>query len=175
MLPARAARPLLDYHRLDAYFALYARDSNVPWKPTSVRLDTYTSAPVDFTAYQVDPADVIVAGANTRPRAIDTRKRKIVAHWRYTPPGGYRFQSNDVNVPLGSREGFFVVEARRGNVGEQVWINRTRVGLITKETPDGIVLYGADLGTGKPLAHMRVSMARGRVLAPATITSAGST
>src|SRR6185437_7798838 len=77
--------------------------------------------------------------------------------WRYTPPGGYRFQSNDVNVPLGSREGFFVVEARRAGVGEQVWIDRTRVGLITKETPSNIVVYGADLGTGKPLAHMRVS------------------
>lgn len=156
-VPATAARPLLDYHRLDAYFTLYAHDTNVPWKAATVRLDTYTSAPVDFAAYQVDPADVILAGSTALPRAIDTHGRKPVAHWRYTPPGGYRFQSNDVEVPLGSREGFFVIEARRANVGEQVWINRTRVGLITKETQGGIVLYGADLGTGKPLAHMRVS------------------
>jgi hypothetical protein len=156
-LPASAARPLLDYHRLDAYFTLYAHDTYVPWKAATVRLDTYTSAPVDFAAYQVDPADVIVAGSNTQPRAIDTRSRKPVVRWRYTPPGGYRFQSNDVTVPLGSREGFFVIEARRGNVGEQVWINRTRVALVTKETPAGIVLYGADLSTGKPLSHMRVS------------------
>lgn len=156
-LPAPAERPLLDYHRLDAYFTLFARDAGVPWKPAVVRLDTYTSAPVDFSAYQVDPADVILAGSNTLPRAVDTRRLKPVVQWRYTPPGGYRFQSNDVTVPLGSREGFFVVEARRGNVGEQVWINRTRVGLLTKETPAGIMLYGADLGTGKPLAHMRVS------------------
>jgi hypothetical protein len=155
--PARAARTLLDYHRLDAYFALYARDANVPWKPATVRLDTYTSAPVDFSAYQVDPADVIVAGSTTRPRAIDTRRLRAVARWRYTPPGGYRFQSNDVTVPLGAREGFYVVEARRGNVGEQVWINRTRIGLLTKETPGGIVLYGADLGSGAPLARLRVS------------------
>lgn len=155
--PASAARPILDYHRLDAYFALFARDSDVPWRPATVRLDTYSSAPVDFRVYQVDPADVIVAGSNMRPRGIDTRTRKPVASWRYTPPGGYRFQSNDVNVPLGSREGFFVVEARRGQVGEQVWIDRTRVGLLTKETANGIALYGADLGTGKPLAHMRVS------------------
>jgi hypothetical protein len=156
-VPASAARPLLDYHRLDAYFTLYAHDTNVPWKPATVRLDTYTSAPVDFAAYQVDPADVIVAGSSALPRAIDTRRRKPVARWRYTPPGGYRFQSNDVTVPLGSREGFFVVEARRGNAGEQVWINRTRVGLLTKETPSSIMVYGADLGTGKPLARMRVS------------------
>jgi hypothetical protein len=155
--PANAARPILDYHRLDAYFALFARDANVPWKPATVRLDTYSSAPVDFRVYQVDPADVIVAGSNTRPRAIDTSRRKPVATWRYTPPGGYRFQSNDVQVPLGSREGFFVVEARRGNVGEQVWINRTRIGLLTKETPNGIALYGADLGSGAPLQRMRVS------------------
>jgi hypothetical protein len=155
--PAAAERPLLDYHRLDAYFTLFARDSSVPWKPASVRLDTYTSAPVDFAVYQVDPADVIVAGSNTLPRAIDTRKRTPLARWRYAPPGGYRFQSNDVEVPIGSREGFFVVEARRGNVGEQVWIDRTRVGLLTKETTAGIVLYGADLGTGRPLARMRVS------------------
>jgi hypothetical protein len=155
--PANAARPILDYHRLDAYFALFARDANVPWKPATVRLDTYSSAPVDFRVYQVDPADVIVAGSNMRPRAIDTSRRKPVATWRYTPPGGYRFQSNDVQVPLGSREGFFVVEARRGNVGEQVWINRTRIGLLTKETPNGIALYGADLGNGAPLQHMRVS------------------
>lgn len=162
-MPAQAARPILDYHRLDAYFSLFARDSNVPWKAATVRLDTYSSAPLDFSVYQVDPADVIVAGSNTRPRAIDTRRRKPVARWRYTPPGGYRFQSNDVTVPLGSREGFFVVEARRGNVGEQVWINRTRVGLLTKETPNGIAVYGADLGSGQPLAHMRVSfIANGR-------------
>lgn len=157
MLPAQAARPLLDYHRLDAYFALYAHDSNVPWKPATVRLDTYTSAPVDFAVYKADPADVLSAGSNARPRAIDTRRLRAVAHWRYTPPGGYRFQSNDVTVPLGSREGFFVVEARRGNVGEQVWIDRTRVGLITKETPRGIAVYAADLGTGRPLEHMRIS------------------
>lgn len=162
-LPASAARPLLDYHRLDAYFTLYAHDTSVPWKAATVRLDTYTSAPVDFAAYRVDPADVIVAGSNTLPRAIDTRRRRPVARWRYTPPGGYRFQSNDVTVPLGSREGFFVVEARRGNVGEQVWINRTRVGLLTKETPSGVMVYGADLGTGKPLSRMRVSfIVRGR-------------
>jgi len=162
-LPAAAERPLLDYHRLDAYFTLFARDSSVPWKPAQVRLDTYTSAPVDFAVYQVDPADVIVAGSNTLPRAVNTQKLHAVARWRYTPPGGYRFQSNDVDVPLGTREGFFVVEARRGNVGEQVWINRTRVGLLTKETPAGIFAYGADLGSGEPLARMRVSfIVRGR-------------
>lgn len=160
-LPAHAARPLLDYHRLDAYFALYARDTNVPWKPATVRLDTYTSAPVDFAVYQVDPADVIVAGSTTRPRAIDTHRLKPLARWQYTPPGGYRFQSNDVGVPLGSREGFFVVEARRANVGEQVWIDRTRIGLLTKETPGAIALYGADLGSGNPLARMRVSFIAG--------------
>ncbi len=157
-LPAHAARPLLDYHRLDAYFALYARDSNVPWKPTAVRLDTYTSAPVAFSVYQVDPADVLVAGSTMRPRAIDTRRLRPLARWQYAPPGGYRFQSNDVQVPLGSREGFFVVQARRGSVGEQVWIDRTRIALLTKETPSSITLYGADLGTGRPLAHMRVSL-----------------
>ena len=161
--PAYAARPLLDYHRLDASFALYARDSSVPWKPATVRLDTYTSAPVQFTVYRADIADVISAGANTRPRAIDTRRRKPAAQWTYTPPGGYRFQSNDVTVPLGNSEGFFVVEARRGNVGEQVWIDRTRIGLISKESPSGILVYGADLGTGRPLARMRVSfIAAGR-------------
>ena len=76
--------------------------------------------------------------------------------FNFTPPGGYQFQSNVVNVPLGAREGFFVVEARRGDVGEQVWINRSRIGLISKETPSGLLLYGADLGTGMPLARMRV-------------------
>ena len=156
-MPAQAARPILDYHRLDAYFALYAHDSNVPWKTTSVRLDTFTSAPVDFSVYRVDPADVIVAGSNTRPRAIDTRHLTPIARWRYTPPGGYRFQSNDVEVPLASREGFFVVEARRSGVGQQVWIDRTRIGLLSKETPGSIALYGADLGNGQPLPHMRVS------------------
>ncbi|HEY8313764.1 MAG TPA: hypothetical protein VIG51_06280 [Candidatus Baltobacteraceae bacterium] len=155
--PARAARPIVDLHKLDAYFALFARDSNVPWKPTAVRLDTYSSAPVDFAVYAVDPASVLVAGADTRPRAIDTRRRKPVVRWRFTPPGGYQFQSSQVTVPLGSREGFFVVEARRGNVGEQVWIDRTRIGLLTKETPNGILLYGADLGSGKALRGMRVS------------------
>lgn len=153
---ARAERPLLDYHRLDAYFQLFANDSNVPWKTTDVRLDTYTNAPVEFSAYAVDPADVIIAGENTRPRAVDTSRMRPIVQWRYVPPGGYRYQSNEVPVPLGTREGFFVIEARRGKVGEQVWIDRTRVGLLTKETPAGIVLYGTDLGTGRPLAHMRV-------------------
>src|SRR5277367_5906674 len=53
-LPSRAARPLLDQHQWDAYFALFARDVSVPWKAASVRLDTYSGAPVDFAAYEVD-------------------------------------------------------------------------------------------------------------------------
>ncbi len=155
-LPADAGRQIVDLHKLDAYFALFAQDSNVPWKPATVRLDTYSSAPVAFAAYQVDPGDVLTAGSNARPRAIDTRSLRAVATWAFTPPGGYQFQSSDVKVPLGNRQGFFVVEARRGNVGEQVWINRTRIGLLSKETPADVLLYGADLGTGRPLSHMRV-------------------
>ena len=154
---SRAARPIVDYHRLDAYFSLFAPDSNVPWKMATVRLDTYTDAPVEFAAYSADPADVVVAGSNSRPRPIDMRGRKPVAAWRYSPPSGYRFQSNDVGVPIGSREGFFVIEARRGDVAEQVWINRTRIALLTKETAAAITLYGTDLGTGKPLPHLHVA------------------
>jgi hypothetical protein len=160
-LPALAERPIVDLHRLDAYFALFASDSNVPWKSTTVRLDTYSSAPVQFAVFQVDPADVITAGSNERPRAIDTRGRRAAATFSFTPPGGYQFQSNEVDVQLGSREGFFVVEARRGDVGEQVWINRTRVGLVSKETPSELMLYGTDLGTGKALAKMRVQFVVG--------------
>ena len=155
--PVLAARPIVDLHKLDAYFALFASDSNVPWQATSVRLDTYSSAPVQFSVYQVDPADVLTAGSNARPRAFDTRGRRPVRAFSFTPPGGYQFQSSEVDVQLGSREGFFVVEARRGDVGEQVWINRTRVGLLTKETPGELLLYATDLGTGRALAHMRVA------------------
>ena len=154
--PVSAARPIVDLHKLDAYFALFASDSNVPWQPTTVRLDTYSSAPVQFAVYQVDPSDVITAGSNARPRAIETRGRKSTARFNFTPPGGYQFQSSEVDVQLGSREGFFVVEARRGDVGEQVWINRTRLGLLTKETSGELLLYAADLGSGRALAHARV-------------------
>jgi hypothetical protein len=164
VLPAYAARQIVDLHRLDAYFALFASDSNVPWKPTTVRLDTYSSAPVQFSVYQVDPADVITAGANTRPRAVNVRSLHPVSSFSFTPPGGYQFQSNQIDVQLGSREGFFVVEARRGNVGEQVWINRTRVGLIAKGSAGELLLYGTDLGTGRALAHMRVELLAGGTL-----------
>lgn len=158
---AEAARPIVDLHTLDAYFALYAADSNVPWKATAVRLDTYSSAEVDFAAYQVDPADVVTAGSNARSRPVDTAKLKPVATWRYTPPGGYQFQTSMVAVPLGPREGFFVVEARRGAAAEQVWVNRTRVGLIVKQTPAELTLYAADLGTGRALPKMRVQFLSG--------------
>src|SRR5580700_7002373 len=157
-IPAQAERPIVDLHRLDAYFALFASDSNVPWKPTTVRLDTYSSAPMQIAVYQVDPIDVLTAGSNARPRAVSTRGRRPIVSFAFTPPGDYQFQSSEIDVQLGSREGFFVVEARRGDVGEQVWINRTRVGLISKETPNELVLYGADLGTGRALPKMRVQM-----------------
>jgi hypothetical protein len=68
--PARAARPLLDSGKWDQYFALFARDTQVPWKKITVRLDTYSGAPVDFAAYSVDPYDVLVAGSSAKPRAI---------------------------------------------------------------------------------------------------------
>ncbi|GAC1525582.1 MAG: hypothetical protein NVS2B8_10620 [Vulcanimicrobiaceae bacterium] len=154
--PTRAARPLLDRHQWDAYFALYARDASVPWKPATVRLDTYSGAPVDFAAYGVDPADVIVAGTNRTPRALDTRHRSPVATWRFAPPPGYRFETSDVAVPLGSREGFFVVEARRGEAVQQVWINRTSLGLLANESPGGLVLWCADLRSGRALANVAV-------------------
>ena len=153
---ASATRPLLDQHQWDAYFALFARDVNVPWKPTSVRLDTYSGAPVEFAAYNVDPAEVIIAGQNRTPRALDTRNRKPLIHWRFSPPAGYRFESNDVPVPLGSQEGFYVIEARRGDAVQQVWLNRTHVGLLTKESPDGLLLWGVDLRSGRAIPHMNV-------------------
>lgn len=156
--PAAAERQIVDLHRLDANFQLFAVDSSVPWRPATVRLDTYSSAPVAFTVFAVDPTDVLTAGANVSPRAVPTAGRHPLASFNFAPPGGYQFQSNVVTLPLGSREGFFVVEARRGNVGEQVWINRSRAGLIAKETPNGLLLYGADLGTGLPLARMRVQL-----------------
>jgi hypothetical protein len=153
----RAERPLVDTHKLDGVFALYARDVMVPWKKPTVRLDTYSGAPVDFAAYEVDPADVLIAGS-PQMRAVDTAHARAVARWKFTPPPGFRFESNDVEVPLQGREGFFVVEARRGAASQQTWINLTRIGLVTKETPEGWSLYGADLRTGKPLAGMRVTL-----------------
>jgi hypothetical protein len=156
-LPARAARPLLDSGKWDNYFALFARNASVPWKRTTLRLDTYSGAPVDFAAYDVDPTDVLVAGANARPRAIDTSHRSPAARWRFTPPPGLTFASNDVEVPLLDHAGFYVIEARRGSAVQQVWVNLSRVGLITKESPAGSILYGADLGTGRALRGMRVT------------------
>lgn len=160
--PARAARPLLDSGKWDAYFALFARDSQVPWKRMTVRLDTYSGAPVEFAAYEVDPADVLVAGAGARPRAIDTAHRTPVARWRFMPPPGQAFESNDVEVPLANREGFYVIEARRGAAVQQVWLNLSRIGLLTKEAPGGIALYATDLGTGRALAGMRITYLVGR-------------
>lgn len=155
-LPASAARPLPDSGKWDRTFALYARDVALPWKPITVRLDTYSGAPVDFAAYDVDPAEVLVAGTS-RARAIDTTHRTPVARWRFTPPAGERYTPNDVDVPLQNREGFYVIEARRGDAVQQAWIDLTRVGLLTKESPGGIVLYGADLGTGRALPKMRIT------------------
>jgi hypothetical protein len=155
--PAHAARPLLDSGKWDQYFALFARNTQVPWKPITIRLDTYSGAPVDFAAYEVDPAEVLVAGANARPRPIETAHRASVAKWRFAPPQGLAFVSSDVTVPLNGREGFFVVEARRGDAAQQVWLNLSRVGLVSKETASGITLFGADLGTGKAFAGMRLT------------------
>jgi len=155
--PAQAARPLLDRHQWDAYFALFARDVDVPWKPTTVRLDTYSGAPVDFAAYDVDPADVVIAGAARTTRALDTSHRKAVVRWRFAPPPGYRFETSDVAVPLGTREGFFVVEARRGDAVQQVWINRTTLGILTKESPGGLVVWCVDLHSGRALAGVAVA------------------
>ncbi len=172
-LPSRAARPLLDQHQWDAYFALFARDVSVPWLPATVRLDTYSGAPVDFTAYEVDPADVIVSGQNRAPRALDTSARKPLARWRFTPPPGYRFESSDVEVPLGNREGFFVVEARRGEALQQVWLNRTHIGLLTMESPEGLVVWAADLHDGRPLANLAIAFLVGLQLVTKKTDSAG--
>ncbi len=104
--------------------------------------------------------------ARMRVRARSLRRTAARSRsFNFTPPGGYQFQSNVVDVPLGSREGFFVVEARRGDVGEQVWINRSRVGLLAKATPGSLLLWGVDLGTGMPLARMRVQFVVGGTFA----------
>lgn len=158
---AQAARPLPDLHKWDSYFALFARNSSVPWKESTVRLDTYSSAPVDFRLYAADPGDILVAGTNAPPRVLDTAHLQPLAAWRFTPPGGYRYEANNVAVPLGAREGFFIVEARRNNVVQQVWIDRTRIGLLSKQCAGTLLLYGADLGSGRALAHMRVSFLAG--------------
>ncbi len=80
---AFGARPLLDRHQWDSYFGLFAQDGSVPWKPATVRLDTFSGAQVDFAAYAVDPAEVIVAGASRAARAIDASRYKPAARWRF--------------------------------------------------------------------------------------------
>lgn len=156
LAPAQAARPIVDTHKLDDDFMLFANDANVPWEPTSVRLDTLTDAPVAFSVYRVNPGDVLVAGGDAS-RAVSTAHLRPIASWTFRPPHGYRYQSSNVSLPLGNAEGFFVVEARRHNIAEQVWVNRTRIGLIAKENAAGLTLYGTDLGTGRPLDHLRVN------------------
>ncbi|MBV9233857.1 MAG: hypothetical protein JO030_07430 [Candidatus Eremiobacteraeota bacterium] len=163
--PVRAERPIVDLHRLDANFELFAGDTSVPWKPATVRLDTYSSAPVAFSIYPADPSEVLSAGSNSRSRPIATNGRRPVAWFTFAPPGGYQFQSNEVTLPLGAREGFFVVEARRGTVGEQVWINRSRIGILAKATPNSLLVYGTDLGTGMPASRMRVQFVVNRSFA----------
>lgn len=164
---------MLDRHQWDAYFALFAQDVAPSWKPTTVRLDTYSGAPVDFAAYAVDPAEVIVAGANRAARAIETSKLQPVARWRFSPPEGYRFETSEVPVPLGSSEGFYVIEARRGDATQQVWLNRTRIGLLTKESPEGLALWGVDLRTGHAVRGLHVDMLVGTRLVPKTTDQNG--
>jgi hypothetical protein len=168
-----AGRPLLDRHQWDSYFALFARDVAVPWKPTTIRLDTYSGARVDFAAYAVDPAEVIVAGANRSARAIDTSRLKPAIRWSFSPPQGYRFVTSNVPVPLGSSEGFFVIEARRGDAAQQVWLNRTRIGLLSKESPEGLVIWGADLRTGRALRGLHVALLVGSSLVTRVTDNAG--
>ena len=127
-----------------------------PGSKPNVRLDTYSGAPVDFAAFEADPAEVLVAGSS-RIRALDTSSRRPAVRWKFTPPQGYKFESNDVDVPL-AREGFFVIEARRGDASQQTWINITRIGLLAKQTPEGWILYGTDLSSGRPLRGMRVAV-----------------
>jgi hypothetical protein len=172
--PVRAARPLLDKHQWDAYFALFARDVNVPWKPTTVRLDTYSGAPVDFAVYNVDPAEVIIAGQNRAARPLDTSHLRPLVRWRFTPPPGYRFESNDVDVPLGSQEGFYVVEARRGDAVQQVWLDRTHVGLLTKESPEGLIVWGVDLRSGNAIPNMDVAFLVGLQLVSLRTNGSGA-
>ena len=164
--PAGAARPLLDSHQWDSYFALYARDANVPWKHPAVRLDTFSGAPVDFAAYAADPADVIVAGGNAKPRPLDVSHRVPLARWKFTPPPGYQFEVNNVELPLTDREGFYVIEARRGDATQQVWVNLSRVALLTKESPGGTFVYATDLRTGRALHAMSIAYLVGSALVP---------
>lgn len=155
---------MLDSGKWDRYFALFARDASVPWKRITVRLNTYSSAPVDFAAYSVDPADVLVAGTNARPRALDTSHLTAVARWKFTPPRGFTSTANDVDVPLQNHEGFYVIEARRGDAAQQVWLNISRIGFISKESAQGALVYGADLQTGRAYDGMRVSYLVGNQL-----------
>ncbi len=145
----------------------------MPWKATTIRLDTYSGARVDFAAYAVDPAEVIVAGASRSARAIDTSRLKPAIRWSFSPPQGYRFVTSNVPVPLGSSEGFFVIEARRGDAAQQVWLNRTRIGLLSKESPEGLVIWGADLRTGHALRGLHVALLVGSSLVTRVTDNAG--
>ena len=171
--PAGAARPLLDSHQWDSYFALYARDANVPWKHPAVRLDTFSGAQVDFAAYAADPADVLVAGAYAKPRPLDVSHKVPVVRWKFTPPPGYQFEANDVELPLNDREGFYVIEARRGDASQQVWVNLSRIALFTKESPGGTFVYATDLRSGKALRAMSISYLVGTTLVPAKTDEQG--
>ena len=120
--PVRAERPIVDLHRLDAYFELFASDSNVPWKPTTVRLDTYSSAPVAF-GLRVDPADVLTAGSNGRSRAIVTRGRRRPSASPLRRPAAINFnrtkstcRSDSVRGSSSSRRGAATSASKSGSI-----------------------------------------------------------
>ena len=93
VLPVRAERPIVDLHRLDAYFALFAGDSNVPWKAATVRLDTYSSAPVQFSG--------LPSRSGRRPDRRFERAPARDLHAR-TPAGGclHLHASRRLSVPI---------------------------------------------------------------------------
>ncbi len=78
-------------------------------------------------------------------------QQQLVSTWKWTAPSGERWQSQNVNVPVGEK-GVYLVEATEGTLRAYTIVVITEIAVITKAAPGRLVSFVVDRRTGDPIA-----------------------
>ncbi|MBM3501368.1 MAG: hypothetical protein FJX74_22165, partial [Armatimonadetes bacterium] len=151
----------------------------MPGEKSSIRVSLYNLSQASLAAYRIDLEELVpnaktvsisdpknADGLPYRLKRLDLSGRGVAAAWTATLKKTYpdSWQSMDAKLPA-LPPGVYVIVAKGGGVTQRTWLAISSRALVTKRSPDKLMGWLVNAGTGQPVVGGTVAVynAKGRV------------